>query len=365
MAIQVIGIADAEVGWAAGADGIYLTTDQGKTWRDITPANLSNEYVSDRIGAMDAVGNQDLWLVLADVPGLAPGSSGSVRGSGIDRSTDGGRTWQFMALPGCLQGCGANLSVSFVDAGHGFASIGDNPSFLFSTDDGGTTWNRVGSPPPLGAINVGGPLPGSQIVFVSPQVGWAVTGPTFGPNDQQSSPGGRIYRSIDGGQSWDPLPGLSPADQYGLPLFFGNGDGLMLRTPQSTSSKAFAVLATHDGGDTWAAHQVPTVNAPRGAKQAVLGLHFTATSPADWKLLVGPALYTTNNFGRSWEQFDPTPRFAPGTVSSVAFFSPTFGMAISLPPGCSSPVSGSQTARCYPALMVTANGGHSWAPQQP
>jgi len=49
MAIQVIGIADAEVGWAAGADGIYLTTDQGKTWRDITPANLSNEYVSVRV----------------------------------------------------------------------------------------------------------------------------------------------------------------------------------------------------------------------------------------------------------------------------------------------------------------------------
>ena len=187
--VQAIGLADYGVGWVADVTGIYLTTDQGRSWRTITPPNLANEAVSDRIGALDAVGQNDLWLALEDVPGLVPYSpqspDGSYRGEGIDRSTDDGQTWTFGASPGCLQACGANLSMSFVDPEHGFAAIGSGQAgstMMFSTDDGGATWTGLGA-----KHNLGG---SAQIVFSSALDGWAVTGPTFGDHGQQKSSGG-------------------------------------------------------------------------------------------------------------------------------------------------------------------------------
>ena len=68
--IQEMGMADGSVGWAANGTGIYLTADQGARWRTITPPNLAHGGVSEHIGAMDAVGQTNLWLALEDVPGL-------------------------------------------------------------------------------------------------------------------------------------------------------------------------------------------------------------------------------------------------------------------------------------------------------
>ena len=151
--VQSIGVADNDVAWAASETGIFVTTDGGRAWRTVTPPNLDHDFPSEHIGSMDAVGKNDLWLVLVDVPGLVPYSqstNGSDRGGGIDRSTNGGRTWTFRALPGCIQACGAALFVSFVDPDHGFAAMGSDLSGsteLFSTADGGITWTPKGEIP--------------------------------------------------------------------------------------------------------------------------------------------------------------------------------------------------------------------------
>ena len=369
--VQVMGLADKYVGWAADATGIYLTTDQGRSWRTITPPNLAHQFVSQRIGAMDAVGQRDLWLVLEDVPGLVPygqSANGSDRGQGIDRSTNGGRTWTFSALPGCLQTCGANLSVSFVDPAHGFATIGpglSGPTMLFSTDNGGATWTRVGGLPDLGSILSGGPGPGAQIVFSSALDGWAVTGPTFGNGAQASSPGGALYRTTDGGVSWSPAAGLSSKNQYALPTFFGSQTGVVLSNPEGTSNQSTSVFVTDNGGATWTAHRVPAIRGLATYKPKGLGFRFAAIGPATWKIDVGSALYSTTDSGRTWTRSVPTPKSNAGTVSSVVFSSSRDGMAISLPPACSVPVYVSQVNRCFPTLTVTTDGGTRWVPVKP
>ena len=369
--VNDIGLADDSVGWAADGIGIYLTTDQGRSWRTITPPNLANEDVSGRIGAMDAVGQSDLWLVLEDVPGLVPYSQsedGSDRGQGIDRSTDGGQTWTFSALPGCLQECGANLSVSFVDPEHGFATIGPalhGPTMLFSTDDGGATWTRLGGLPDLGEVVVDGPGPTAQIVFSSALDGWAVTGPTFGGSGQQTSPGGVLYRTTDGGASWSPASGLPSKDQFALPTFFGTHTGVVLSNPAGVPKQSTSVFVTDDGGVTWTAHRLPTIAGLASFKPRGLGFRIAAIGPANWKIDAGSAIFSTTNAGRTWTRSVPIPMSESGSVSSVVFSSSRDGMAVSLPPGCSEPNTVPHGPLCYPSLTVTTDGGNQWVPVQP
>lgn len=361
--VQEVGLADDSVGWAADGTGIYLTTDQGRSWRTITPPNLANEDVFDRIGSLDAIGQNDLWLALEDVPGLVPYSQstdGSDRGQGIDRSTDGGRTWTFTALPGCLQACGANLSMSFVNPEQGFAAMGPGQAgstLLFSTHDGGAAWTRLGAKGNLGGS--------AQIVFSSAHDGWAVTGPTFGDRGQQTSPGGVLYRTLDGGVSWSPAPGLPSKDQFALPTFFGTNTGVMLSNPEGASAQSTSVFVTDDGGATWTAHPLPTIGGLANLKPRGLGSRFAAIGPRSWKIDIGSALYSTSNGGHIWTWFVPIPASQIGTVSSVVFSSSADGMAITLPPGCSGPDYDPQGPQCFPSLTVSTDGGIRWVPVQP
>lgn len=362
--VQAIGLADYGVGWVADVTGIYLTTDQGRSWRTITPPNLANEAVSDRIGALDAVGQNDLWLALEDVPGLVPYSpqspDGSYRGEGIDRSTDDGQTWTFGTLPGCLQACGANLSMSFVDPEHGFAAIGSGQAgstMMFSTDDGGATWTGLGA-----KHNLGG---SAQIVFSSALDGWAVTGPTFGDHGQQKSSGGVLYRTGDGGASWSPAPGLPSTDQFALPTFFGTKTGVTLSNPDGVPARSTLIFATDDAGVTWTAHALPTIGGLASLKPRGLGSSFAAIGPTSWKIDIGSALYSTSNAGRTWTWFEPAPMSEAGSVSSVVFSSSGDGMAISLPPGCSVPNFAAHGPQCFPSLTVSTDGGSQWVPEQP
>ena len=228
-AVELMGQADSQLVWAAGIKGLYLSGDSGATWHTVTPPNLANQYVAERVTTLSAVGENDLWLVLEDVPGLVPfaqSKDGSDRGEGIDRSTDGGRTWTFSPLPGCLQLCGA-ISLSFADSLHGFAVVAADPetplgqpAMLFTTQDGGASWQRSATPPDLAGVVVGGPAPVPQLVFTSALNGWAVTGSLEGPDASTVDQGGVVFRTTDGGTTWSAAAGL-PSGSMTLPTFFG------------------------------------------------------------------------------------------------------------------------------------------------
>jgi photosystem II stability/assembly factor-like uncharacterized protein len=370
--VQSIGVADDDVAWAASETGIFVTTDGGRAWRTVTPPNLDHDFASEHIGSIDAVGKNDLWLVLVDVPGLVPYSqstNGSDRGGGIDRSINGGRTWTFRALPGCIQSCGAALFVSFVDPDHGFAAMGPNlngSTELFSTADGGITWTPKGEMPDLGSILSGGPGPEPQLVFTSPLDGWAVTGPTVGVDDQMTSPGGVVYRTTDGGASWSVASGLPPTNQYELPTFFGAHDGVTLSNAQGAAGRPTGVYVTDNGGSTWTARSLPKVPGLQSFKPRGLQFRFAPLGPSNWKIDVGSALYSTTDAGRTWVRTVPTPQVAAGTATAVVFTSSGDGLALwSGPPHCDDPARPEEVSQCFPTMVGTTDGGTQWTPVTP
>ncbi len=320
-AVQEIGLADNGLGWVADASGIYVTADQGLSWRAVTPPIFPGQDPSDRIDAMVGVGSTDLWLPVVDVIGLLPPTKGeaSDRFNGIEHSTDGGTTWTFTALPGCLQACGADISLSFPDARHGFAleQGGGNgqQATLFSTDDGGATWAAGGSLPDIGSLDIGS----GQMVFSDAHDGWVTTGPTFGRSGRTTSTGGVLYRTTNGGATWSKASGLPSNDRFGTPAFFGARHGVVVGYPDGQSGQAARVFDTDDGGATWTAHRLPADRGLADYHQTGTGIPFSAIGPATWTIDTGSAIFDTIDAGRTWTKTvplpDPNPEAFPRSCS--------------------------------------------------
>ena len=257
------------------------------------------------------------------MPGLAPygrSNDGSSRGEGIDRSTDGGRTWVFGALPGCLQLCGP-VSLSMVDAENGFAVTSapeGQRSLVFSTNDGGSTWAQFATMPSLGGVEVGGPIGQSRLLFTNESDGWALVGLPYGPSEPPQAPGGALYRTTDGGLSWSPVRDLPSGAQDTLPVFFGARDGVILTTWGASFDKNPTVYVTGDGGATWSGHAIPVF---RGVafSPGTVETRFAATGPMKWKVDVGSELYETDDGGRSWRSLVPVPRAGLGDAEAIEF----------------------------------------------
>lgn len=365
-AVQEVGLADNSLGWVADGSGIYVTADHGLSWRAITPPIFTGQDPSGRIDAIVGVGSTDLWLPVVDVIGLSPPTKGeaSDRFNGIEHSTDGGATWTFTALPGCLQACGADTSLSFPDAQHGFAlegSVDGQQATVFSTDDGGATWAPVGNLPDIGSLDIGS----GQMVFSNAHDGWVTSGPTFGRGGQTTSTGGVLYRTTNGGTTWSKAPGLPPNDRYEVPTFFGTRHGVVVGYPDGKPSQAALVFETDNGGATWTAHRLPTDRGLIDYHQSGTGIPFAAIGPASWKIDTGSAIYDTVDAGRTWSRSVPIPESEPGSVSWVVFSSSSDGLAISLPPGCSEPDTVPNGNQCFPSLTVSTDGGSRWVPVNP
>ena len=336
-----IGAAGSEIGWALNVSDLYLSTDRGQTWRTVTPPQMSNA-AGKWVTSVTGVGTDDVWVGAQGVPGVvAPSQStaGGDRGDEILRSTDGGSTWTATALPGCLQGCGGNLSLTFVDPLHGFASDGNQ---FFSTTDGGASWSSVSTLP----------FDGAAIVFTDTRDGWAQQS---GDLVNTASPGTSLYRTTDGGQTWAPASSLPSNGQYQLPTFFTPGIGVVFGFDPSP-----VVFVTSDGGNSWQPRPVPvTGSAASMAPPASL----SAATPRAWFLSWGRSLVETTDAGAHWTTVDteaawpsdPGPGPAKGGAWGLHFFSPQDGWAVVGIPPCVAP-----EGCTGEGLIATHDGGHRW-----
>lgn len=170
-------------------DGVYKSTDAGRTWRRV---GLENTRRISRIRVHPT--NPD--LVYAAAQGAAYGPS---EDRGVYRSSDGGSSWE-KALHVDEDSGASDLSMDMTNPRILYAAFWDHRrlpwqirsggpgSGLWKTTDGGDTWRRIdeGLPRPLGktAVDVSRADPDRVFALV------------------EADPGGGLYRSDDGGDSW-------------------------------------------------------------------------------------------------------------------------------------------------------------------
>ena len=193
------------VAYASG--GVFETTNSGNTMSPIFD-NQGSLTIGDI--AISKADKDILWVGT----GENNSSRSSYAGAGVYKSNDGGKSWNFAGLRGS-QHIGRiithpeNADIAWV------ASMGPLYSMnevrgIYKTTDGGSNWQKTLSPPDsTGVIDL-------IIHPENPEILWATTWQRFRQawNFQEAGNGSAIYKSTDGGESWNKVMEGFPEDDY-------------------------------------------------------------------------------------------------------------------------------------------------------
>ncbi len=229
------------------SDGIYKSTDAGKTWSHL---GLRDGQQIPQI-AVDEKNPDRLFVAVLGHP------YGPNKERGIFRSLDGGKTFE---------------KVLYVDENTGGDDVAidpKNPNTVYATfwksregpwengewsgaeggvyksTDGGDTWKKMSNGLPDNMVQAH-----IAIAHSAPNILYVAIG-TNEPNDYGTGTGMGMYRSDDGGEKWYRI-----SDEDGRPeARIGGGDVPVLKVdpqnPETVYSTSIVVYKSIDGGKTW------------------------------------------------------------------------------------------------------------------
>ncbi|HBB88832.1 MAG TPA: hypothetical protein DC047_14580 [Blastocatellia bacterium] len=188
--------------FGAVGGGVWKTTDAGGTWLPI----FDSQPVAS-IGAL-AVSTSNPEVIYVG-SGEADMRSDISLGNGVYKSTDAGQTWSYLGLHDTRQ-IGRilidpkNPNVVLVAAlGHGFGP--NTERGVFRSTDGGKSWTRVlykdGN---TGAIDLAFDPDNARTVYASL---WNVHRVAWNAYPPMTGPGGGLFKSTDGGETWKQITG--------------------------------------------------------------------------------------------------------------------------------------------------------------
>ena len=228
---------------ATASGGIFKSVNNGVTWKPV----FDEEGTSLSIGDI-AIAPSDPNVVWAGT-GEANSRQSSSWGDGIYKSLDGGETWKYMGLKethhiGRIVINPKNPDVVFAAAlGHLWGSNTDRG--LYRTRDGGKTWEKVlWINDVTGVVDVAMEANGRVLYAAAYQKmrkAWGFVG---------GGPQSGLYRSLDGGDTWEKL-------SQGLPEGDTGRIGIDISKSQPNfvyvilENKNGGVFKSEDRGETW------------------------------------------------------------------------------------------------------------------
>jgi len=280
----------------AAGGGVWKTTNGGQSW-----SNISDEDIPvGTIGAI-AVAPSDPNVVYVGT-GEAPirGVTTS-QGEGLWKSTDAGKTFSFAGLPEAgqiakIQVHPTNPDVAYV-AVQGQIWTPNPERGVYRTKDGGENWELVLEVnPDTGATDITMDPSNPRILYASlwhhGRKPWFI---------KSGGEGGGLYKSVDGGDSWEKLEG-------GLPDLIGKA-GIAVSADQP--DRVYALIEAEPGkGGVWrsddAGKNWTLINGHRVLWSRAWYYIHIAVDPndADTVYAMNTRLYRSVNGGKDWEQVD-------------------------------------------------------------
>ena len=268
--------------------GVWKTENAGRTWYPISDAGIP-------IGSIGAIAvapsNARVVYVGTGEPDIRSQHS---YGNGMYKSTDAGKTWTHIGLEGTRQ-IGrvvvdpANANRVYVAAlGHVYDA---NPERgVYRSTDGGATWKKILSnakdPNNVGAIDLAIDPKNPRVLYASL---WATRRPPWSVYAPTNLPGGGLYKSTDGGDTWKQLTGGLPTDPFvgkiGIAVAPSNPNRLWA-VVDDTGAAVAAALGGGGGGRGRGAAEPGTGG----------GIYVSDDAGATWKLVNSE----TRLWGRGW-----------------------------------------------------------------
>src|SRR5262245_8422135 len=235
---------DAYFGAVGG--GLWKTTDSGVTWTPVTDGLIN----SSSVGAV-AVSESNPDVVYIGT-GESCIRGNIIPGDGVYKSTDAGKTWTHVGFGNSdaiskIRIQPTNPDIVFV-ARFGKYSGPSDERGLFKSIDGGKTWQRkLFKDDKTGAIDV-------SIDRRNPSVMYAALWEAYRVEYQMSSggPGSGLYKSTDGGETWREItraPGL-PSGMVGkISVAVSGADSN--RVYALVENEKGGLFVSNDAGATW------------------------------------------------------------------------------------------------------------------
>jgi len=343
LSITSLNMINTTNGWAvAGVEDddehILRTHDGGISWQDVTPPQMTMNCGNYPLYATGYFHNAEVaWVTYYEpVYGRGP--------FGIWRTLDGGKTWELSSFlqrnPDTFGGLFTWPIIEFIDSNHGwvlidyFLGAGSHGAELFRTADGGRSWELI-----PGAYLTHG----SGLDMIDTLHGW-----------ETSNHPVVVYMGLtvtdDGGNTWEfqelPYPSeLLDVEEY-------NPFSCYISSPRLRSSQEGSVVVqcegdyflytSTDGGQTWDGKLIP--GGPPEFITPLIG--WAIEAPGSDDVVVDETkplhLYRTEDGGQTWREVTTVDWYG-----QLSFVSERVGWALV--------ESGDKTV-----LMHTTDGGETW-----
>ncbi|MFN8582769.1 MAG: hypothetical protein U0163_17560 [Gemmatimonadaceae bacterium] len=232
----------------------YIATATGGVWKSVNGGTtLEQVFTSETTSSIGdvTIAPNDPNLVWVGT-GEANNRQSSSWGDGVYKSTDGGRTWTNMGLrdtkhiPRILVDPVDNDVVFVAASGNLWGSGGERG--VYKSVDGGLTWARVlDGGADVGATDLVMDPQNRNVLYAAmyqrQRKAWGMNG---------GGPGSGIWKTTDGGRSWNRLTkGIpeGPLGRIGLDVYRKNPNVLYARIEHATET---GLYRSDDGGASWA-----------------------------------------------------------------------------------------------------------------
>lgn len=239
--------------FGAVGGGLWKTTDGGTTWRPVTDGQLK----SSSVGAV-AISQSNPDVVYIGM-GETQLRGNIMQGDGVYKSTDAGKTWKHIGL-GDTQAISririhpANPDIVYVAAlGHPYAppsGVADLNAErgVFKSTDGGKSWKKVlFKSNKAGAVDLAMDPTNPQVLFASI---WEVFRTPWSLSSGGADSG--LYKSTDGGETWTEItraPGMPSGIIGKIGVSVSGADGK--RVYAIVENENGGVFSSDDAGATW------------------------------------------------------------------------------------------------------------------
>src|ERR1700719_1759306 len=236
---------------AAVNGGVWKTTDFGNTWQPIF-----DDQDTGSVGAIAVAPSDPNIIYVGSGEGLQRPDLAT--GDGIYKSTNAGRTWTHLGLPDAQQ-ITANL-VAQKDSTRIFVAVQGHPygpnseRGVFRSTNGGQSFEKIlYKDENVGAADLAFDPSSTQTIYA---VLWAARVAPWEIRSGESfvAPGSGLYKSTDGGKNWRQLTkGLPSSDDGSLGRI---GIAVALSQPNRVyatveAKKGAGVYRSDDGGESW------------------------------------------------------------------------------------------------------------------
>ncbi len=298
--ISVAGIPEDPMTYYVGAasGGIWKSTDGGLNWKPIF-----DDKDVHAIGSL-AIAPSDSEIIYAGTGETSIRSNVSL-GNGMWRSTDGGETWDHIGLENSGRIGRVVVHPDDPDVvwaavlGHGYTPQKDRG--IWKTTDGGQNWKHVlFVDENTGASDVEINPANPRILYAGM---WHLELKTW--NRTSGGPGGGLFKSTDGGETWNRLKGsalpkksvgkiaitVTPANPDRVYALIETGDGAPLDGEETESGELWR---SDDRGKTW---KLMSYDRNMGGRQAYYTHCEASPTNADVIYFMASGFYTSIDGG--------------------------------------------------------------------